>query len=146
MDTIHTIHLIHISTILAHTTMVLEMDITILIIEITITIIFIITTIIVTTEILVIPITQEEQVVPITNQLVQQEHLNHKIHLLLEVTIVAVETLGTMVEIQIEGVQVEAVDQGVLQVQAVDQAAAGLLEEIATEDLRVVLVAQEGDK
>lgn len=144
MDTIHTIHLIHISITLAHTIMVLDTDITIHIIEITITIIFIITTIIVTTEILVIPITQEEQVVPITNQLVQQEHLSHKIHLLLEVTIVAVETLGTMVEIQIEVVQVEAVDQVAHQVEGL-LVAADLLVEIVTEDHLAVQVVHEED-
>lgn len=144
MDTIHTIHLIHISITLAHTIMVLDTDITIHIIEITITIIFIITTIIVTTEILVIPITQEEQVVPITNQLAQQEHLNHKIHLLLEVTIVAVETLGTMVEIQIEVVQVEAVDQVAHQVEGL-LVAADLLVEIVTEDHLAVQVVHEED-
>lgn len=145
MDIILTTPSILISITHVPITMVLDMDTTIHITEI-ITTTITITTIIIITETLVIPITPEELVAPITNQPAQLELHSHKILLPLETIIAVAVTLGIMVEIQIEGVQVEAVDQGVLQVQAVDQAAAGLLEEIATEDLRVVLVAQEGDK
>ena len=140
MDIIHITPSIPISIIHVPTTMVLDTDITTHITE-TITTTIIITTIIIT-ETQVIPITPEELVAPIINQLAQPELHSHKIHLPLET--VTVETLGTMVEIQIEGAQVVAVDQEVLQV--VDQAAAGLLEEIATEGLLEVPAAQEEDK
>jgi hypothetical protein len=144
MDITHIIHLILISTILVRTTMVLDMGITTHIIEIIITII-IITTIIITTEILLIPITQGELVAPITNQAVQQEHLNHKIHLPLGITIAVVEILGITVEILIEVAQVEVVDQEAPQV--VDLlVAAGLQVEIATEDLLEILAVHEEDK
>ena len=142
MDIIHITPSIHISIIHVPTTMVLDMDITTHITE-TITTTIIITTIIIT-ETQVIPITPEELVAPIINQLAQPELHSHKIHLPLETTTVTVETPGTMVEIQIEGAQMVAVDQEVLQV--VDQAAAGLLEEIATEGLLEVPAAQEEDK
>jgi hypothetical protein len=123
--------------------MVLDMGITIHIIETIITTIIITTIIIITTEILVTPITQEEQVVQTTNQQIQPELPNHKI-LPQTVTMVIAEALGTMVEILIEVVQVEAVVREVLLAEA--QAAVDPQVETATEGLLEVQAAQEGDK